>query len=46
MNFSFPDALNKINNNNNNMTQVIVSIAALKSDRYNIPLRSYHGTIN
>lgn len=44
MNFSFPDALNKINNNN--MTQVIVSIAALKSDRYNIPLRSYHGTIN
>ena len=29
-----------------NMTQAIISPAALKTDRCNVPLRSYHGTIN
>lgn len=28
------------------MTEGIIATPALKTDRYNVPLRSYHGTIN
>lgn len=42
--FSFPSALNK--RKYDNMTAAIIATAALKPDRHNVPLRSYHGTVN